>query len=142
MLVLSRQINESIMIGDDVEVKITNIQKNNIEIQITHPKEVPVYPAEDYSLIKKCKADQKDEKLERQVAAIKKKWDNLNESRITRKLDESIRIGDDVEIVVIDIRFLESIFKARVGITAPKNISIHRREIYDAIQREKGTQKL
>jgi len=45
-------------------------------------------------------------------------------------------IGDEVEITIVDVRGN----KVRLGITAPKNIPVHRREIYDAIQREK-TQK-
>jgi carbon storage regulator len=42
-------------------------------------------------------------------------------------------IGDDVEITIVDVRG----DKVRLGITAPKTIPVHRREIYDAIQREK-----
>ncbi len=43
-------------------------------------------------------------------------------------------IGDDVEITIVDIRG----DKVRLGITAPKTITVHRREIYEAIQREKN----
>jgi carbon storage regulator len=43
-------------------------------------------------------------------------------------------IGDDVEITIVDVRG----DKVRLGITAPKSIPVHRREIYDAIQREKN----
>jgi len=43
-------------------------------------------------------------------------------------------IGDDVEITIVDVRG----DKVRLGITAPKHIPVHRREIYDAIQREKA----
>jgi carbon storage regulator len=46
-------------------------------------------------------------------------------------------IGDDVEIIIVDVRG----DKVRLGITAPKDIPVHRREIYDAIQREKGQKK-
>jgi len=46
-------------------------------------------------------------------------------------------IGDDVEIIIVDVRG----DKVRLGITAPKNIPVHRREIYDAIQREKKEKK-
>ncbi len=52
---------------------------------------------------------------------------------LSRQRDESIMIGDDVEIIIVDVRG----DKVRLGITAPKNIPVHRREIYDAIQREK-----
>lgn len=52
---------------------------------------------------------------------------------LSRQRDESIMIGDDVEITIVDVRG----DKVRLGITAPKNIPVHRREIYDAIQRER-----
>jgi carbon storage regulator len=56
---------------------------------------------------------------------------------LSRQRDESIMIGDDVEIIIVDVRG----DKVRLGITAPKNIPVHRREIYDAIQREKAEHK-
>jgi carbon storage regulator len=42
-------------------------------------------------------------------------------------------IGDDVEIVIVDVRGN----KVRLGINAPREIAVHRKEIYLAIQREK-----
>ena len=56
---------------------------------------------------------------------------------LSRQKDESIMIGDDVEITIIDV----SGDKVRLGITAPKSVPVHRREVYDAIQREKAEQK-
>jgi carbon storage regulator len=56
---------------------------------------------------------------------------------LSRQKDESIVIGDDVEVTIVDVRGN----KVRLGITAPKNISVHRREVYDAIQREKSQKK-
>ena len=52
---------------------------------------------------------------------------------LSRKKNESIMIGDDVEIIITDVRG----GKVRLGINAPKEISVHRKEIYEAIQREK-----
>ena len=52
---------------------------------------------------------------------------------LSRQKDESIMIGDDVEITIVDVRG----DKVRLGITAPKSISVHRKEVYEAIQREK-----
>ena len=43
-------------------------------------------------------------------------------------------IGDDVEITIVDVRG----DKVRLGINAPRTISVHRKEIYEAIQREKA----
>jgi len=56
---------------------------------------------------------------------------------LSRQEDESIMIGDDIEIVIVDVRGN----KVRLGITAPKSVQVHRREVYDAIQREKGEKK-
>ncbi len=53
---------------------------------------------------------------------------------LSRQRDESIMIGDDVEITIVDVRG----DKVRLGINAPKHIPVHRREIYDAIQKEKA----
>jgi carbon storage regulator len=51
---------------------------------------------------------------------------------LSRQRDETIMIGDDVEITVVDIRG----DKVRLGITAPRRIQVHRKEVYEAIKRE------
>ena len=53
---------------------------------------------------------------------------------LSRQRDESIIIGDDIVITVVDIRG----DKVRLGINAPKSIPVHRQEVYEAIQREKA----
>ena len=52
---------------------------------------------------------------------------------LSRRKDESIMIGEDVEIVVVEVRG----DRVRLGIAAPKQLPVHRREIYEAIRREK-----
>jgi carbon storage regulator len=51
---------------------------------------------------------------------------------LTRKLQQSIVIGDEIEVVVLEIRGEQ----VRIGIKAPKNVTVHRKEIYDQIQEE------
>lgn len=51
---------------------------------------------------------------------------------LSRKKDEKIVIGDHITVMVIEIRG----DKVRLGIDAPKEISVHRQEVYEAIQRE------
>lgn len=51
---------------------------------------------------------------------------------LSRQRDESIMIGDDVEVTVVDIRG----DKVRLGITAPRQMTVHRKEVYEAIRRE------
>ncbi len=52
---------------------------------------------------------------------------------LSRKKDEKIIIGDNITLMVIEIRG----DKVRLGIDAPKDVSVHREEVYDAIRRER-----
>ena len=52
---------------------------------------------------------------------------------LSRQKNESIMIGDDVKITIVDVRG----DKVRLGIEAPKHIPVHRLEIWEAIQRGK-----
>ena len=51
---------------------------------------------------------------------------------LSRHRDESIMIGDEIVVTIVDIRG----DKVRLGIQAPTDIPVHRREVFDAIQRE------
>ncbi|NOX58367.1 MAG: carbon storage regulator CsrA [Planctomycetes bacterium] len=51
---------------------------------------------------------------------------------LSRSRDQSIMIGDDIEITIVDVRG----DKVRVGINAPRQVSVHRKEVYEAIRRE------
>lgn len=51
---------------------------------------------------------------------------------LSRQRDESIIIGDNVSVTIVDIRG----DKVRLGIQAPAEVTVHRQEVYEAIQRE------
>ncbi len=51
---------------------------------------------------------------------------------LSRQLDETIMIGDAVEITIVDIRG----DKVRLGINAPAQVAVHRKEVYEAIKAE------
>jgi len=53
---------------------------------------------------------------------------------LTRKRNERIMIGDAIEVIVVDIRGEQ----VQLGINAPKDVPVHRREVYEAIVRENG----
>ena len=53
---------------------------------------------------------------------------------LSRKKNESIVINNDITIVVVEIRG----DKVRLGVEAPKEVPVHRREVYEAIQRGAG----
>ncbi|MGA2583870.1 MAG: carbon storage regulator CsrA [Tepidisphaeraceae bacterium] len=51
---------------------------------------------------------------------------------LTRQRDQTVMIGDDIEVTVVDVRG----DKVRLGISAPKNVSVHRKEVWEQIRRE------
>ncbi len=56
---------------------------------------------------------------------------------LSRKKDEKIVIGDSIKLMVIEIRG----DKVRLGIEAPRDVSVHREEVYDAIRRESTSEQ-
>ena len=73
MLVLTRKTNQSIMIGDDVEVTVLAVSRDKIRLGITAPREVPVFRKEVYISIKGEEAGDAnvDETLEDNLAEKK-----------------------------------------------------------------------
>jgi carbon storage regulator len=53
---------------------------------------------------------------------------------LTRRVMQSIMIGDDVEVVVTEVKGE----KVRLGIVAPPHVAVHRREVYERIQSQKA----
>ena len=51
---------------------------------------------------------------------------------LTRRLNQSIKIGDDIEITVIEVRGDQ----VRLGVAAPRDVTVHRKEVYLQIQQE------
>lgn len=55
---------------------------------------------------------------------------------LSRQVYETIMIGDDIEITIVNISGAGSSAKVLVGISAPRELAVHRKEVYDAIQNE------
>lgn len=51
---------------------------------------------------------------------------------LSRQRDETIIIGDSIRITIVEVRG----DKVRIGIDAPRDVTVHRQEIYDAIKKE------
>jgi len=52
---------------------------------------------------------------------------------LTRKVNESLMVGDDVTLTVLGIKGGQ----IRIGISAPRDVEVHRQEVYERIQRER-----
>ena len=56
MLILTRRVNETIMLGDDIIVTVLGVRGNQVRIEIEAPKDLPVHREEVYNKIKEGKA--------------------------------------------------------------------------------------
>ncbi|HBO37807.1 MAG TPA: carbon storage regulator [Pasteurellaceae bacterium] len=59
MLILTRKVGESLLIGDDISITILNVRGNQVKIGVNAPKDVSVYREEIYQRIKQAEADEK-----------------------------------------------------------------------------------
>jgi carbon storage regulator len=57
---------------------------------------------------------------------------------LSRKKDETIVIGENIVVTVVDVRG----DKVRLGIAAPREVTVHRREVYEAIKRSEGAKEV
>lgn len=67
MLALSRKLNESIMIGNDIEITLLDIKGDQVKIGISAPKSVPIYRKEIYLQIKEENREAADAQVSEQV---------------------------------------------------------------------------
>jgi carbon storage regulator len=55
---------------------------------------------------------------------------------LTRRVGETLMVGDEITVTVLDVKGNQ----VRIGINAPRDVDVHREEIYERVQREKAQQ--
>jgi len=127
MLVLSRQRDESIIIRDNIVVTVVDIRGDKVRLGVQAPQEIPVHRREVYEAIQRENAQAGVVPAGLPASGSPKGSGGM--LVLSRKKNESIIIGEDVTIVVVEIRGN----KVRLGVEAPKEIPVHRREVYEAV---------
>lgn len=112
MLILTRRVGESLIVADDVKITIRIIHKNKVKLKIKAPNKVLNQILNNQSLLPKA----------------------INNIELSRNIGETLAISNDVKIIVFGVQGNQ----VRIGVNAPKNIPVHREEIYERIQKEKA----
>lgn len=132
-LVLTRHLGESIMIGNDVEVEIVGLKSGSARLKITAPRSVAVHRREVYDQIRE---NPRPEALNRPEPASAPAEPGLERTGsrgglvLSRNVLQSIMIGDEVELVVVESK----LSTVKLKVLAPKTVPVHRREVFDAIR--------
>ncbi len=135
MLVITRQRDETLMIGECIEVTVIDIRGDKARIGVIAPRCVPVHRKEIWEEVRL------QYKLAQSGLLNPEPRPSVSANAagpagptlvLTRRRDESVMIGDDVEVTVIDIRG----DKVRLGVNSPRQMSVCRKEIFEAIRRE------
>ena len=117
MLVLSRKKNEIIIVGEDILIVVVEIRGDRVRLGVNAPRYIPVHRREVFEAIRR-----------NETAASMPSVDPGN----TAGASVSSAGSGCVVVTVVDIRG----DKVRLGIDAPTEIPVHRREVWEAIQRE------
>ncbi len=144
MLVLPRGKNERVIIGDDIAVGVIEVRRDEVQLGIDAPNELTVYPQPDFettapgtiplfsSLWRRIASYVRGKPAADTSAPLPSSSTSNAHLVISRKKDEMLTIGDRITVMVIEIRG----DKVRLGIEAPKEVTVHREEVYRAIRRE------
>ena len=116
MKILSRKVNESILIGSEITVTVTNIKGMTVKLEITAPSSVPVYREEIYQKIKFQEAQGTFSPRE----VYSKSNSRVGSLKLGRRIGEKIHIADLIMIVVLET----GRGGVRLGISAPSDFDV------------------
>ena len=147
MLVLSRHRDEEIVIGDEIVITVVDIRGDKTRLRVAAPLEITVHRLEVYqAILRESRTEQLEAPTGEPSQLVSRGGRQQQPSGrnggtnaghigglvLNRHRDETIIIGDDIFVTVVDIRG----DKVRLGIEAPKDVTVHRREVYEAIQNQ------
>ena len=132
MLILTRYRDQKIKIGDIVTLNIMSVNnRGSVSLGIQAPRDIPVHREE---IFKKVKEESSSETIfSEAIQGFTEKDVGEGYLILSRNRNQKIHICDDVVITILDTNK----GSVRIGIDAPKDVSIHRQEIFDKIQAEK-----
>ena len=130
---LTRHLGESIMIGEAVEVQVVGLKASTVRIKIVAPRSIPVHRREVFDAIQAAPVVPADSATMPETVPPRpvKPQGGLV---LTRSMHQSIMIGEDVEIMVVEVRPTT----VKLKISAPRTVAVHRREVFDAIREGQG----
>jgi carbon storage regulator len=135
-LVLTRHLGESIMIGEEVEVEVVGLKSGTARLKIIAPRSIAVHRREVFDEIQSNPHPPRFADAE--TTGLASPADRPSKPRgglvLTRSAHQSIMIGDEVEIAVVEVRPST----VKIKIVAPRTVSVHRREVYDQIRGNEG----
>jgi carbon storage regulator len=131
-LVLTRHLGESIMIGDEVEVHVVGLRSGTVRLKVVAPRSIQVHRREIFDSIR-SEAALAEPALspEAEPVPVSHRPGKVNGGLVLARLArQSIMIGEDVEIGVVEVR--PSVVKLRIS--APKSVPVHRREVFESLR--------
>ena len=132
-LVLARQVGQSIMIGDSILLEVIALKTNTVRLRIVAPRSLGVHRREVYDAIRLNQRVDSWHPLPEQThqhGAASLAPHTEGNLILSRRTGETIMIGDSIAVDVVEAR--PGITRLRV--IAPRSVSVHRREVYDAIR--------
>ena len=131
-LVLARQLGESIMIGESVMVEVIDLKSNTVRLRIVAPRSIAVHRREVFDAIRLAprpdSAPSHRDEIRPGLGATTLPTDGG--LILTRRSGQTIMIGDEIAIDVVEARP----GTVRLRVIAPRSITVHRREVYDAVR--------
>lgn len=128
MLVLSRQLQGVIRIGDSIQITVIRIRGATVRLRICAPREYGILRGEIVG-VPAAEVIESDEVHDDDATGN----DGGGGLVLSRKRNETIVINGDIVITVVEIRG----GKVRLGIDAPREVPVHRSEVYEAIETER-----